>query len=167
MAAFRFRARLLGLLVLLVVFALDQWSKAAIVRLEQMASIPREIAPFFNIVRVQNYGISFGFFAHGQAWVPLALIALTSCMALALCILLLRARETLPALALGSILGGALGNICDRMRVGAVTDFLDFHIGHYHWPAFNLADSAIFIGVVILVLISIVGPSTKQEEARP
>jgi len=94
----------------------------------------------------------------------MVLTGLTSLVALALFIWLLRVTDRFMAFALGFIIGGAIGNIIDRVRLGAVTDFLDFHWRAYHWPAFNLADSAIFIGVVILVLISIVRPSSKEKD---
>jgi signal peptidase II len=112
---------------------------------------------------VRNHGISFGMFAESHAWMPLLLTVLTSLVAIGLAFWLARNDEPVVALALGAIIGGALGNIIDRARTGAVTDFLDFHIGMYHWPAFNVADSAIFIGVVILVLIGIVSPAKKKE----
>ncbi len=65
---------------------------------------------------------------------------------------LFRTRRVLPALALGLIVGGALGNVIDRLRLGAVFDFIDVHLAGYHWPAFNLADSALSIGVVLLII---------------
>jgi len=60
------------------------------------------------------------------------------------------------------VIGGAAGNVIDRLRFGAVTDFLDFHLGHYHWPAFNIADSSIFIGVVLLCISSMLATHTKS-----
>ncbi len=96
----------------------------------------------------------------------IALTVVTSLIAFILFLGLLVATDLLVALALGCIAGGAVGNIIDRVRVGSVTDFLDFHLGEYHWPAFNVADSAIFIGVVILVLISIVRPAIKKENEK-
>jgi signal peptidase II len=160
------RPRLIGIFILMAVFALDQWSKTALAHAAQAGAVPHEILPVFNLVMVRNHGISFGFFARGQAWMPLVLTLVTSAVALMLFIWLALARDWKVCLALGFIIGGALGNILDRIRLGAVTDFLDFHLRSYHWPAFNLADSAIFIGVVILVLISIVGRAEIKENGK-
>ena len=155
--------RLMGFFVLTAVAILDQWSKFALINAANAHAIPREILPFFNLVMVRNHGISFGMFAESRAWMPLLLTIATSLVALGLALWLARTDEPWVALALGSIIGGALGNIIDRARMGAVTDFLDFHLKMYHWPAFNVADSAIFIGVVILVLIGIVSPAKIKE----
>jgi signal peptidase II len=163
MAFIRSYPRLLGFCLLLAVLIADQWSKAA-VSTAGFDRSPRDILPFFSLVLVHNRGISFGLFTQVQAAMPWALTATTSAVAAGLLIWLARANDWFITLALGFIIGGALGNIIDRLRLGAVTDFLDFHLGGYHWPAFNLADSAIFIGVVILLLISIVGPSAPKEE---
>jgi signal peptidase II len=154
-----------GVLLLVVVAGLDQWSKAAVIDAYYSARLPHDILPFFNFVLVHNRGISFGFLAGagGESGMAIILTVMTSAVAFMLAVWLLRARNLPVAFALGCIIGGALGNIADRVRFGAVTDFLDFHIHNYHWPAFNVADSAIFIGVVILVLISIVGPAKEKE----
>lgn len=160
------RFRFAGFCLIIVIMLCDQWSKTALTLAAQSGDLPREILPFFNLVMVHNHGISFGFFSHGQSWMPVFLTVMTSLVVLVLIVWLMRATEGLVALALGCIIGGALGNIADRARLGSVTDFLDFHWQSYHWPAFNLADSAIFIGVVILVLISIVRPAVKKEHEK-
>ncbi len=110
-----------------------------------------EVLPFFNLVEVWNRGISFGMFndlSYGQ-W-------LLSGMGIIISLFLLRwlllTDSERTASALGMIIGGAIGNVIDRLRFGAVADYLDFHAFGYHWPAFNLTDSAIFIGVVLLLL---------------
>ena len=110
-----------------------------------------EILPFFNLVLVWNRGISFGMFG-GGALPPWLLGAVALAVTLALVIWLRRVETRLLAATIGLVIGGALGNVIDRFRFGAVADFLDFHWGGYHWPAFNLADAAISIGVVILLL---------------
>lgn len=129
----------------------------------ETTEVPRALLPVLNLVLVHNRGISFGLFAQMQPWMPLLLTIGTSAIALALCFWLARATDRATCLALGLIIGGAIGNIIDRLRFGAVTDFLDFHWHAYHWPAFNLADSAIFMGVVILLLIGIVRPSKERQ----
>ena len=110
--------------------------------------LPVEIAPFFNIVLVWNRGVSFGMFGSTG---PLVLAALAAAVAVALVVWMLRSPRRFEALALGAVAGGAGGNILDRLVRGAVVDFLDFHIGGWHWYAFNLADSAITVGIAMLL----------------
>jgi len=148
---------LTGLLIALVIFAIDQASKWAI--LSEIMIPPDhmviEITSFFNLALVWNYGISFGIFA-GQRQ-PVLLIVMATAIVSVLLVWLYRNTSPLVTWALGLVIGGAIGNIVDRLRFGAVVDFLDFHIGGYHWPAFNVADSSIFIGVVLLCVSSMVG----------
>ena len=141
----------LALAVVTVALVLDQASKWAIV--EFVMDPPRviEVTGFFNLVLVHNTGVSFGLFGEQTAWKPWALGALAFAVSGALLYWLRREPERLLALAVGLIVGGAMGNVVDRVRLGAVMDFLDFHLGTWHWPAFNLADSAITIGVAFLV----------------
>lgn len=109
-----------------------------------------EVTPFFNLVEAWNTGISFGFMqnmAYGQ-WL---LSVIAGAIMLALILLLHRTDKTLNSIGLSFILAGGLGNVIDRIRYGAVADYLDFHAYEYHWPAFNLTDTAIFIGVVLVV----------------
>lgn len=145
-------AFLLGLLLLLVTLSLDQWSKHAM--LEMLAGMYQPIAltSFFDVVLVWNRGISFGMLA-GQG-VPYMLVALSVFIMVILVVWMYRSPSKLVGCALGCVMGGAIGNVIDRLRYGAVVDFLDFHIGAHHWPAFNLADSSIFIGVVLLCISS-------------
>ena len=141
----------LGLAVASVIVIADQAIKwwAIGVLGEQPQGI--EVLPFFNLVLVWNRGISFGIFG-GGALPPWLLGAVALAVTLALVIWLRRVETRLLAATIGLVIGGALGNVIDRFRFGAVADFLDFHWGGYHWPAFNLADAAISIGVVILLL---------------
>lgn len=109
-----------------------------------------EVTPFFNLVETWNTGISFGFMqnmAYGQ-WL-LSVIAVV--IMLALVLLLHRTDKTLNSIGLSFILAGGIGNVIDRIMFGAVADYLDFHAYGYHWPAFNLTDTAIFIGVVLVI----------------
>ena len=112
-----------------------------------------EVLPFLNLVYVRNDGVSFGILGGIAPW--WTLVALTTAIVVGLLVWLWRAESSFVAAALGLIIGGALGNILDRVRHGAVTDFLDFHAAGYHWPAFNLADAAIFLGAFILILDSL------------
>lgn len=111
------------------------------------------ITPFFNLVKVWNPGVSFGMLQdipNGQ-WV---LSGLAIVIVAFLFVWLRKVDDRFNAIALGLIIGGALGNIIDRLRFSAVFDYLDFHAFGYHWPAFNLADSFIFIGVLLLLIDS-------------
>lgn len=111
-----------------------------------------EIAPFFNFVMVWNKGISFGLFNHDSGYGSLLLVAISLLITLAFLVILVRNASTLQSFGIALILGGALGNVIDRLRFGAVIDFLDFHLGSYHWPAFNVADSCICVGVAVLIV---------------
>lgn len=155
------RLPLLGLGITVLVFALDQLTKWWIVTDVMDPLRILEITPFLNIVLVRNRGASFGMLNDGGEWGPWLLTALAVVIAVGLLVWLWRARSSWVAVALGMIIGGAAGNVIDRLRFGAVTDFLDAHWGELHWPAFNLADSAITVGVVILLADSLIGRSGK------
>ncbi len=107
-----------------------------------------EILPFFNLVMVWNEGISFGLFQDGGVTF---LVIVTSLIAGLFAIWLSRATTWLQAISLGMVIGGAIGNVIDRLHFGAVVDFLDFHAFGWHYPAFNVADSCITIGIALLV----------------
>ncbi len=108
------------------------------------------VTGFFNLVHVINTGISFSMFQGGETsrWL---FTALALAVSVALIFWLRRATSGWQAVALGGIIGGALGNTVDRVRIGGVIDFLDLHVGGYHWPAFNLADSAIVAGAAMIL----------------
>lgn len=156
------RLRTFGILVAGIVFILDQLTKTAIIL--NTASLPAEVLPFFRITLVFNRGISFGMLSNAHnAWITALLPAYLVAITLLLIFWLFKATEKPVIMPLGLIIGGALGNLADRLRTGFVTDFLDFHIENYHWPAFNVADSCIFIGVVIFVFTNIMAGKTKPE----
>lgn len=141
----------LALGVALAAIALDQLSKWII--LAWVMKPPRviEVTGFFNLVLTFNTGVSFGILGGAATWKPWLLSLLALAIVAALLVWLRRQPEPLLALAVGLVAGGALGNVIDRVRFGAVVDFLDFYLGEWHWPAFNLADSAITVGVALLV----------------
>ncbi len=145
-----------GLIVISAVLIADQASKQML--LDAMEP-PRLVAVtgFFNIVLVWNKGVSFGMFNQGGTTSLWILSAIALIIAAALTIWLARTGKRLVAWALALIVGGALGNVIDRVRLGAVVDFLDFHVAGWHWPAFNVADAAIFIGVVLLLFENLFG----------
>jgi signal peptidase II len=143
----------LGLTAAAIALVLDQVSKFALYDLlvakEQRAI---EVLPFFNLVTVWNYGISFGMFNSGSASGSIIFVGLALAIVVALLVWLRNVTTPLVAAALGLVIGGAIGNVIDRLRFGAVFDFLDFHAAGWHWPAFNIADSAICIGVFLLCI---------------
>jgi signal peptidase II len=146
-----------GLTVALIVVILDQLSKAAILaHFADRAFTGERVTTFFNLVLTYNRGMSFGLFNAGPgggAGVNALLFSLVAAaIVTGLIYWLSRVTSPLLAVAIGLIIGGAIGNVIDRIRVGAVVDFLDFHIGFWHWPAFNLADSAICVGVAAMLL---------------
>ena len=139
-------------LLVVGVFLLDQGSKALVARTLALGETRRVLPGFFNLVHVRNPGAAFGLLSNFDSpWVTAFLVAF-SVAALALVLSLLwRGPARLAGLGLGLIFGGAVGNLFDRLRAGSVVDFLDFHLGGYHWPAFNLADSAIVLGAAALI----------------
>jgi signal peptidase II len=143
-----------GLATAVVVAILDQLSKAAV--LAHFAGRPfrdREtVTSFFNLVLTYNRGISFGLFNAGAGVNALVFSVVAAAIVVVLIFWLSRAGSPFLAVAIGLIIGGAVGNVIDRLRLGAVVDFLDFHVGSLHWPAFNVADSAICIGVAAMLL---------------
>ncbi|MPW16278.1 lipoprotein signal peptidase [Paraburkholderia sp. CNPSo 3157] len=139
----------LGVAVIVILF--DQLTKIAVAKVFAYGS-SHAIAPFFNLVLVYNRGAAFSFLAMAGGWQRWAFTALGVGAALLICYLLKRhGTQKLFCTALALIMGGAIGNVIDRLLYGHVIDFLDFHVGTWHWPAFNLADSAITIGAALLV----------------
>jgi signal peptidase II len=142
-----------GLGLAALVLCLDQASKWWI--LTDVMAPPRviEVTGFFNLVLVWNPGISFGMFGSGEGrWV---LAGLAVAIAAALAVWVARTPRPWLAAALGLVIGGALGNALDRLVHGEVVDFLDFHLAGVQWPAFNVADSAITVGVVVMLVDSL------------
>jgi signal peptidase II len=144
--------RVRGLIVAAAILIADVATKLFFLDLMQKNPAGIEVTPFFNFVMVWNTGVSFGLFQEDSSSRSWTLIAVSLVVMLWLLWWLWRVQSALVATALGMIIGGAIGNVIDRYRFGAVFDFLDFHAFGRHWPAFNLADSAIVIGVLLLLL---------------
>lgn len=123
------------------------------------------VLPFFNIVMIWNKGISFGLLGSGGDDGTMILIALTSVITIAFSVWLFFTKHILQTIALVLVIGGAVGNLVDRLRFGAVIDFLDFHAFGWHYPAFNIADSAIVIGVFLLILYTVFFEKTVSQDA--
>jgi len=151
-----------GVALTAAVIAADQICKWWILTSLMNPPKPIALAPFFNIVLVMNRGVSFGVFGGAPGWVSWALLAFALLIAGALLIWMRYARGRLLTAGLGLVAGGALGNVIDRLRFGAVVDFLDFHVGAWHWPAFNIADAAITVGVGLLILDSLKSDREKS-----
>lgn len=157
----------LGLGVALAVAVLDQALKAWMLALVFDPPRVLVLTPFFNLAPAWNRGVSFGFLAHGSEWAPWLLSALAAAIALYLLRWLSKAESPWVATALGLVLGGAVGNAVDRVRYGAVADFLDFHAFGWHFWAFNLADSAITVGAAGLLLMSLLAERLSRPAPGP
>ena len=146
-----------GLILAFIVVLGDQISKFLVMSrvLSEVTQI--ELASFLNLVTVWNRGVSFGLFNRDWPGAPWVLSAVALAVVVFLVIWMARSERRTPALALGAIIGGALSNVIDRARFGAVYDFVDLHYAGWHWPAFNLADSAITLGVVALLIDALLG----------
>lgn len=142
----------LGLSLAVLVAALDQLTKWLILAVVMQPPRTIPVTPFFNLVLAWNRGISFSLLDNDSPAGPFLLAGFAGLIVLGLAWWLVRVDRPWPAVGIGLVMGGAVGNIIDRLRFGAVTDFLDFHLAGWHWPAFNLADTAITIGVALLVL---------------
>lgn len=146
---------LAGLLTAVALFVVDQASKFAVTDVLQLNELTAEraITPFFNLRFVANHGISLGLLHADSNTMRWALVAMTGAIALAVAIWMTREPNRADQMALGAILGGALGNIVDRMRFGYVVDFADLHFGDWRpFLVFNVADAAITLGVLVLLV---------------
>jgi signal peptidase II len=139
--------------VSLAVLVVDQWTK----HLAESALAgrpPRTVIPgFIDLVHVENTGVAFGLFAAGSSTLGVLILTLLGMVALGLVLYyFLRTPESnrVVLVSLALILGGAIGNLIDRVMSGSVTDFIDVYVGTHHWPTFNTADSAITVGIVLL-----------------
>lgn len=158
-----------GIPVAVVVAILDQVSKQWVV--DYFAARPGPfhgviVTGYFNLVLVGNRGISFSLFNSGRMLNELLLVALALAIVTGLLWWLWRVQSRLLAVAIGFIVGGAVGNALDRILRGAVVDFLDFHVGRWHPFVFNLADAAISVGVGLLILDGLLGrwrPASTSE----
>ncbi len=145
---------------ILAIIAFDQLTKWFLLAHVGMAErTPIEVTSFFRLVMVWNKGISFGMLNQGESFMPWLLMAVAIAISVWLCALARASTIAYERVAYGLIIGGALGNVIDRLRFRAVADFFYFHIGDLGWPAFNIADAAICIGVGLLLLFTFRSPS--------
>jgi signal peptidase II len=162
--------RLWALLLAAGIFALDRWSKWLVeTRLGPYDT--RVVLPgYFNIVRSENPGVAFGMLADGANHTrTLGLVAVSLAVLATLAVMLWKAerQDKATVFSLALIFGGAAGNVFDRVRSGMVTDFLDFHLGSYHWYVFNLADSAICVGTCLMILTMLLAGRKANPVSEP
>ena len=155
------------LIAILVIVAdrMSKWLVAASINLHDSVSV---LPGFFRLTHVQNSGAAFGLFAESSSEWKVAILILFSILALAVVSALLWKNShsmTVTGVGLALILGGAVGNLWDRLLTGHVVDFFDFYLGSYHWPAFNVADSAIVIGALLLVAEILLARSPAEQKA--
>jgi signal peptidase II len=153
-----------GGVVALAVVLVDQIAKAGVLAYFAGSDVePTPLTPFLDLALRWNRGISFSLFARDSAVGQIALVTLTLAVTGLLILWLFRSRSALPAVGLGLIIGGALGNAIDRVAHGAVVDYLDLHAFGRHFFVFNAADAAINIGVALLILDLLLAPGAPRE----
>ncbi|HWZ40351.1 MAG TPA: signal peptidase II [Bradyrhizobium sp.] len=156
-----------GIIAAIVTLVLDQASKLWLLYVFDIGHRGTvQVTPFFDLVLAWNIGISFGWFQNDNQFAQIALMAVKALAVIALAIWMARSRTLLPTIALGLIIGGAIGNAIDRFAYGAVVDFALFHLQiggkPFNWYVFNLADVAIVAGVIALLYDSFLGvPAAK------
>ena len=161
-----------GLILAAVILVADQaskWFMLEVLDLPTVRHIPLlALGPFgFDLTMVWNRGVTFGMLAGDSPWTQFALAALALAIAGFLLRWMQRAEDRLTALALGAVVGGAIGNVIDRFRFGAVADFFDAHAWGWNWYVFNVADAAIVLGVVTLVADALFRPSGSVKRSPP
>ena len=153
--SFNLQGRLPYVLLVAATLAFDRWTKALIQKRFDLNASMSVIDGFFNITYVRNTGVAFGIFSSISSPAKSVLLSVfTACAAVVVITFSVRtpAHNRLLQIALSLVLGGALGNLYDRLAYGYVVDFLELYAGSYHWPSFNVADSAISIGVALLAI---------------
>ncbi|TNF05978.1 MAG: lipoprotein signal peptidase [Gammaproteobacteria bacterium] len=154
--------------VALVVIVLDQWSKQLVSSLFQYGET-LSVLPFFNLTLVHNLGAAFSFLSDAGGWQRwfFTLLGFIVSLFIVFWIWKIKPPQKLLGLALALVLGGALGNVWDRLTHGYVIDFIDVYYQGYHWPAFNIADSAITCGAILLILESLLsGKDNELEDTK-
>jgi len=160
------RTRAIGLMLAGIVFLADQISKYIVtmpLALRERGTI--ELLPIFNLTWVENYGVSMGFLRADSDTMRWVLVAMTAAISIGVAVWLWREKRRGDVIALGLVLGGALGNIVDRIRFGHVVDFADLHFGEFRpFLVFNVADAAITIGVLILLVRAVLIRDVPQQK---
>jgi signal peptidase II len=150
-----------------VIVVLDLWTKSLATQSLTLYR-PLELTSWLNMTLAHNYGAAFSFLSDAGGWQRWLFIVLASVVTVVLVAWLLRlpADEKLTGIALGFVIGGAVGNLADRIMHGYVVDFIDVYYGQWHWPAFNLADSAITCGVILLLIDGLFLSASRKQPAE-
>lgn len=164
---FRNKQAFAWLLVSALIVALDLWTKSLATESLTLYR-PVQLTSWLNMTLAHNYGAAFSFLSDAGGWQRWLFTGLASVVTLVLIVWLLRlpAEEKLTAAALGLIIGGAVGNLADRINHGYVVDFIDVFYRDWHWPAFNVADSAITVGVTLLLIDGLFLSSSAKQAAQ-
>ncbi|CAM3843475.1 signal peptidase II [Xenorhabdus thuongxuanensis] len=152
--------------LVVVVLILDLGSKYLVLQhFTLYESIP--LIPYFNLTYAQNLGAAFSFLADKGGWQRwfFALVAVAITVVLLVMMYRSNAKQKLSNIAYALVIGGALGNLFDRLVHGFVVDFIDFYVGEWHWPTFNIADSAICIGAALIIIESFISPDDQDKQA--
>ena len=160
-----YRVPTVGLTTAAVLFFVDQVSKYLVTGVLGLNALSeaRVVTPFFAVRFVANHGVSLGLLHADNETMRWALVALTGAIAAGVAVWMMRERNPLDRIALGMVLGGALGNILDRVRLGYVVDFCDLHVGEWRpFLVFNVADAAITIGVLLLLARALLGSEDRK-----
>jgi signal peptidase II len=147
------QSKTIAFLLAFLVIVIDQLTK--FYALQSLAAIDvKTLLPILDFRLAMNHGVAFSLFSQYGIKTPWVLITFTSILSIAIAALILKSKphELLQRISYGFILGGALGNLIDRIRFSAVVDFIDCHLGQYHWPVFNVADSFICVGAFLLII---------------
>jgi signal peptidase II len=151
-----------------MVLALDQFTKHLVEKHMRMYEVVPVIRGFFNLTRVRNKGAAFSLFSTAPDGFRSAFFLSVSLVAVTVIAFMIRkANDRLLVVSFSLIAAGALGNLVDRMRFGEVVDFIQWYVGSWYWPSFNVADSAITAGVALLVIDMIFGLSAKSQMTNP
>jgi signal peptidase II len=154
------------LLLMAAAVLADQMTKAVALSLLSQGS-PIPVLPSFNLTLGFNEGASFGMMGDIMAGKPFVMATLTGALTFALAVIALRARHPVERSGFALVVGGAIGNIIDRLRQGAVTDFIDLYWRDWHWPTFNVADIAITVGAVMILVASLPVRRRKEPSLDP
>ena len=160
------RNALWGYVLAILVIALDLWTKS-IASSQLMLGVPVNILPVFDFTLQHNPGAAFSFLADASGWQRWLFTAISALVGIALVVWIARLQrhETLIAFGLSMILGGALGNLWDRVTLGYVVDFISVHYADYYFPAFNIADSAITVGAGLMILDMLLSARRRDSDA--
>jgi signal peptidase II len=146
-----------------LVLVLDQFTKYVVEARIRLHDVIVVVPGFFNITHVRNKGAAFGILSNlPEFWRSAFFITVTIVAVAVITALIVKTRERLPVYAFSLIAGGALGNVVDRIRYGEVVDFIQWYVKSYYWPSFNVADSAVTLGVVLLAIEMLFGKHLEQ-----